>query len=158
MLRGQLRWAIAHGFAGRVRLLVDHGVDFREPFTDVGRLHRDGRTPVRMASAEGYRSIVDILVSAGAPRPSASPAEQLVAACLSADRSTIAELLRTNPDLLDDVRGWQPGLMVRAAGTGRPDVVEVVAETGFDPTRTVVSVRFSEVRLENGKYHRLVRG
>jgi ankyrin repeat protein len=132
-LRGQLVWAIKHGFVDRVGLLIDHGVDFLQPFTDVPRLHQDGRTPVQLASAEGHRDIVAQLVAAGAAQPNPSPAEQLVGACLAADRPTVKRLLNEHPGLLDEVRGWQPALMVRAAELGRPDVVAVVAETGFDP-------------------------
>jgi hypothetical protein len=132
-LRGQVVWAIKHGFVDRVRLLMEHGVDILEPFTDVPRLHRDGRTPVQLASAEGHRDIVDLLVAAGAPKPTPSAAEQLVGACLAADRTTVKRLLSGHPGLLDEVCAWQPGLMVRAAELSRPEVVEVVAATGFDP-------------------------
>ncbi len=129
MVRMQLSWAIKSGFAARVRLLIDHGVDIRRPFTDLGRTYRDRRSPVQTASAQGYREIVDLLVAAGAPRPSASPAQELVAAFLAADKLAVTRLRAENPGLLEDVR---PGLMVRAAATGNTEAVAIVAEAGIE--------------------------
>ena len=37
MLRVQLRWAVEHHQPARVRLLAEHGVDFRSPFGATGR-------------------------------------------------------------------------------------------------------------------------
>jgi hypothetical protein len=34
LVRGQLHWAITHGMAARVRLLVTHGADLTSPFDD----------------------------------------------------------------------------------------------------------------------------
>ena len=34
MVRGQLSWAVTHGMAERVRLLVEHGADIASPFED----------------------------------------------------------------------------------------------------------------------------
>ncbi len=60
MVRGELAWAITHGLADRVRLLVGHGVDLTAPFDD-------GVTVTSMAATTGHPELIDYLVEHGAP-------------------------------------------------------------------------------------------
>ena len=59
MLRGQLWWAIVHDMRDRVRLLVEHGVDFRTPYAAPGGRptalrNSDRLTPAELAKLSGY--------------------------------------------------------------------------------------------------------
>ncbi len=125
MLRGDLAWAITHGMAERVRLLVSHGVDVRTPF-------EDGATATSMAATTGHANLVDYLVAHGAPPLALDPAEAFVAAALAADRPRLDRLLRDHPDLAGRVRSDRPALITWAAACGRPEAVEILAGLGFD--------------------------
>ena len=60
--RGELRWALTHGMAERVRLLVERGVDIASPFDD-------GVTPAGRAATTGHPELARYLVERGAPAP-----------------------------------------------------------------------------------------
>ncbi|HEV2637674.1 MAG TPA: ankyrin repeat domain-containing protein [Actinocrinis sp.] len=124
MVRGQLRWAIAHGMADRVRLLAEHGADIREPF-------HDGVTPGQYAATTGHPELVGLLVSLGADAPQLDPADAFIAAALAADRTETARLRADRPDLVAAARAKRPGLVVWAAAHGRPGSVELLVEAGF---------------------------
>ncbi len=125
LVRGQLAWAITHGLAGRVRLLVSHGADVTGPVPR--RRHRDldGRhhRPPRPGRLPG-----------GPRRPAAGldPAEAFVAAALAADQPALDTLLRDHPGLAAQVRAAHPALITWAAACGRPAAAEVLAGLGFD--------------------------
>jgi Ankyrin repeats (many copies) len=125
MVRGQLGWAVGHGFTNRVRLLVDHGVDVRSP------IRRDGRTPIDVAVRGGHTAIVELLAEAGAGRPEISGVDALVAACLAADRATAARLAGES-GLLARTREERPALVVEAAEGRRVEALALLAELGFD--------------------------
>jgi ankyrin repeat protein len=124
MLRGELAWAITHGMADRVRLLVEHGVDVTAPL--------DGVTATSMAATTGHADLVDYLVAHGAPPPDLTPAEAFVAAALAADSGRLGRLLADHPGLAADVRAARPALITWAAAGGNPAAVEILAELGFD--------------------------
>lgn len=126
MLRGQLRWALAHGMVERVRLLADHGVDIREPFDD-------GSTPVQYAATSGHRELVALLVSLGAdaPDPDQCPVDSYITAALAADRAEAAGLQAAHPGVASAARAKRPGLVVWAAAQGKPGSVELLVEAGF---------------------------
>ena len=86
LLRGELAWAITHGLADRVRLLVSHGVDVAEPFDD-------GVTVTSMAATTGHPELIDYLVGHGAPALDLPPEDAFVAAALAVDRERIGRLL-----------------------------------------------------------------
>jgi hypothetical protein len=130
LLRRQLDWAAAHGFADRVRLLLRHGVDARTPLAD-------GRTPVEVAAAAGHAEVVEVLVASGVPRPVLRGIAVLVAAVLAGDRRRVTELLSADSGLRAAAVARHPTLMLRAAGTGRPEAVELAVELGFAPDATV---------------------
>ncbi|MFL6073649.1 MAG: ankyrin repeat domain-containing protein [Mycobacteriales bacterium] len=125
MLRGQLGWAIDHGYLDRVRLLARHGVDVRAPFPD-------GATPAERAQRNGHPDVVDALLAAGAAPPAPTPVDALVGAALRADRAAVDRLRAADPAVLAEARRQRPGLIVWAAGNGRTDAVALLAELGFD--------------------------
>jgi ankyrin repeat protein len=126
MVRGQLAWAITHGMAERVRLLVELGhPGLNAPFE---RSH----TATVMAATTGHADLVDYLVAHGAPALNLEPPEAFVAAALAADRTHVDSLLAGNPGLLDQVRTARPALVTWAAACGAIPAVELLVELGFD--------------------------
>jgi ankyrin repeat protein len=126
IVRGQLHWAVTHGMAERVRLLVERGVDIVSPFGG------DELTPAGRAATTGHPELVRYLVEQGAPAPDLRPEERFVAAALTADRATVADLSAAHPGLADAVREARPALIVWAAAQGQPGSVELLAGLGFD--------------------------
>jgi ankyrin repeat protein len=126
MVRGELAWAITHGFTERVTLLVSHGVvDLTAPLAN-------GATATSMAATTGHADLVDYLVAHGAPPLDLSPSDAFLAAALAADRSRVEGLLAEHPGLLAQMRQARPALVAWAAACGAPAAVEVLAELGFD--------------------------
>ncbi len=125
MVRGQLGWAIDHGFTARVRLLAEHGVDVRSPLGD-------GRTPVDAAARGGHTEIVELLVAHGARgRRDAGGVDAFVAACLAGDRTAAGRMSAAEPGLLERVRAARPALVAEAADGGRTGALALLAELGF---------------------------
>jgi len=125
MLRGELAWAITHGLADRVRLLVSHGVDVAAPFDD-------GVTVTSMAATTGHPELIDYLVGHGAPALDLPPEDAFVAAALAVDRERMGRLLAGQPGLAGQLRSARPALVTWAAACGSPAAVEFLAELGFD--------------------------
>jgi ankyrin repeat protein len=134
MLRVQLRWAVEHHQAARVRLLAEHGVDVRSPFRGAGPAwsHGDGRTPVELARLYGATEITEYLISQGAPPPAADAVLELIAAAFRADRCTLDRVRAEHPEAVREARRTRPGLMVWAATQGSAETVTLLAELGFD--------------------------
>ena len=124
MIRGELAWAITHGLADRVRLLVSHGVDLTAAL--------DGVTVTSMAATTGHPEMIGYLVEHGAPAPDLAPPDAFVAAALAADRERMGLLLADYPALADQLREERPALIAWAAACGSPAAVEFLAELGFD--------------------------
>ena len=117
MLAGQLGWAIDHGFADRVELLIANGVDVIAPLPD-------GRTPAEHAATAGYREIIADLRIAGAAVPD-SPELELIGALLAAD----TEKVEQHRTLLNAARSARPDLVHQVRD---PRAVAVLAAAGFD--------------------------
>jgi hypothetical protein len=134
MLRIQLRWAVEHHQSARVRLLAEHGVDFRSPFEGDGPAWSpgDGRTPVELALLNGDTEIADYLVAQGAPPPAPDPARELIAAAFQVDRSTLDLIRASHPYAVAEARRSRPGLIVWAATQASIETVTLLAELGFD--------------------------
>ena len=134
LLRVQLRWAIEHHQPARVRLLVEHGVDFRSPFEGDGPVWSpgDGRTPVDLALLTGGSEIADHLLAAGAPQPPEDPVRDLIAAVFRADRAAVERVREGRPDVVEGARLDRPGLVVWAAASASVETVELLVELGFD--------------------------
>jgi ankyrin repeat protein len=134
MLRIQLRWAVEHHQLARVRLLVEHGVDFRSPFEGDGPAWSpgDGRTAVELAQLHGETAIADYLLAQGAAPPAADAVNDLIGAAFRADRSTLDRILAQEPDAVRRARRSRPGLMVWAASRAPIETIALLAELGFD--------------------------
>jgi ankyrin repeat protein len=134
MLRTQLRWAVEHHQPGRVRLLVEHGVDFRSPFAGHGLAWApgDGRTPVELAELNGDTEITGYLIAQGATPPGPDPVRELIAAAFRADRSTLDRISADHPGAVAEARRTRPGLMVWAATQAPIETITLLAELGFD--------------------------
>jgi hypothetical protein len=135
MLRVQLRWAVEHHQPARVRLLVEHGVDFRSPFEGDGPAWSpgDGRTPIELARLHGDTEIADYLLAQGAAPPTPDPVNDLIAAAFRADWSTLDRIRAEHPDAVARARHSRPGLIVWAARRQAPiQTVALLAELGFD--------------------------
>jgi Ankyrin repeats (many copies) len=130
LLRNQLLWAIVHDQRARVRLLVDHDVDIRTPFSQPhdSSPWTDGRAPAEVALLNGNVDIAEELISRGATRPVLVGVDALVGALLADDRPA-AYRLRA---FADEARTRRPGLVVWATAQGRTDVVRLLVEFGFD--------------------------
>jgi ankyrin repeat protein len=131
MVRGQLAWAITHGMAERLRLLVARtGIDVAAPS---GLGQPPGQvTWTALAATTGHRDLVDDLVAHGAPPCVLAPADAFVAAALEADRGWLGELLVRDPGLLEEMRTARPALITWAAAIGSIPAVAFLVELGFD--------------------------
>lgn len=125
MVRGQLASAITHGLTRRVRLLVSHGADVTAPLAN-------GVALTSLAATTGHADLVDYLVTHGAPPPDLSPADDFIAAALTADRARVDQLLAAHAGLLAQVRAARPALVAWATACRDPAAVELLAELGFD--------------------------
>lgn len=131
MLRGQLAWAVIHGYTRRIVLLARHGVDLRAAL-DAGHLPmRTARTPLQLAVVAGRRQSAATLRELGVDDP-LDPATELIGALLDADADTAARIEAQHPGLLATVRQANPSLILRAAVIERPDAIEVLVDRGFD--------------------------
>ncbi len=121
-------WSAARrNFPGRVRLLVEHGVDVDVP----GR--RDGRTALETALLAGNAEIADYLRRHGASPAVLMPADAFTAACVSGRGEEARELLARHPGLLDELgHGGRVKLVHRAVEAGRLEGVRLLAELGFE--------------------------
>jgi hypothetical protein len=131
MLPIQLRWAVEHHQPARVRLLVEHGVDFRSPFTGDGPAWSpgDGRTPVELARLNGDNEIADYLLSQGAAPPGPDPVLDLIAAAFRVDRAAVESI---GAEAVAEARRSRPGLIVWATGKATAETVTLLVELGFD--------------------------
>jgi ankyrin repeat protein len=113
-----LTWSAFYGFPNRVRLLLASGVD---PDGRGGR-HPilKGATGLGLALLHGHTEIAEILREAGAAEPELDEGQRIEAAYMRGDPS--------GPP--------PPGLIVRAASNGRPDVVALLLEHGADVNET----------------------
>lgn len=121
LLRGQLTWAVLHGFDARVELLVRHGVS---PDTEVGATYGVPRQPAVVAAAEaGHPGTARLLRRLGAEgRPTS-----VVAAVLAGDPVDEAEV----PAAV----AARPGLVAWAAAQGDADAVRRAVALGWDVDR-----------------------
>jgi ankyrin repeat protein len=161
MLRTQLRWAIEHDQRERVRLLVEHGVDFHSPYTRTDGpawQPADGRTPAGLAQLHGRTELVEYLVSRGAAPPRLEPADEVIAAAFRADRAAVERLRAQCPAAVRQARQMCPGVMVWAAAQGRAETVALLAELGFDPNALGRGDTPVEQRWETALHHAAARG
>jgi hypothetical protein len=124
MVRDQLRWALLHQMADRVRLLAANGVDLASPFAD-------GRTPAEVAALNGDAALLAVLDELGAPAPGLEPVDAVIAAIMAGDRAEVERVAALDPGALARARAERPGLVVWAAASGRVSAVEAALDEGF---------------------------
>lgn len=125
-LQLNLEFAAARGFAERVRLLLEHGVDPRGSSRHPA-MH--GRTPYELAERAGNREITELLLAAGAEPVDIDPVERFVGACMRADG---AEVRRTRTDELVRAAQTHRAPLAEAARLGRADAIRLMLDVGFD--------------------------
>lgn len=143
MVTEQLRWAAAHNFVDRVRLLLDHGVDPN------GLGYHPGygsRTSHELATMAGNREIAQLLVASGAKISPLDDVDTLLAACMAGDGIAVRASTAADPLLPARAIERMPDAPVNATRTGRLDAVRLVLELGFGVDATAASSR-SETAL-----------
>jgi ankyrin repeat protein len=130
MTQDALKGAAGHGFAGRVQLLLEHGVDPAGLGTRHPVYH--GRSALEEAALHGHPEIVTMLEQAGA-RNELDDVEVFLCAATAGDRTRVEEMLRAEPDLGERARERRPEQLVRAAASDRLASVALLLELGFDP-------------------------
>ena len=112
MLDEQLMAAARSGFAGHVRLLLDHGAD---PEARGTRNHEyEIRTPREEAMLRGHRDCAELLRAAGATSGT-TPLYAFMEAATDGDRDRVQQLLARDPTLTDQAIAGHPDQLVRAA-------------------------------------------
>jgi len=106
---------------------VNRGADPRRP-------RGDGRTPYAIAALTGNEGVVEWLRSHGAATE-LSDVDRLVAACSAGDRATARSLLKSHPELRQQLREEHHAAFLNAAERGDTRVLETMLECGFDPNR-----------------------
>jgi ankyrin repeat protein len=122
LVHGQLSWAVVHGQADRVALLLAHGADAGRPFLD-------GRSPAATAAVNGNTDVLALLRAAGAPEPELDPVDRFVAAAMAGDAAAVEA---TPAGVLDTARRERAGLVVWAAARLRYGTVRLLVSHGFD--------------------------
>ena len=122
LLERELCRAAANGDAGEVKLLLAHGARGDEGF--------EGKTAWRHAMERGHAPIARLLEEAGVRGAELSEVERFTSLCLAGDEAGARGMLGSAPEL----RARAPRSMVlKAAGTGRREAVQVALDLGFDP-------------------------
>ena len=124
MLHDQLLFAAEYGFEERIELLVEHGVDVSR--RGVGHPIMQGRSVYEIAVLHGHTDIAEYLAARGADRSLIRPVDELIGACLRADRAEVDRLLTAEPALLRQALVERSDIVTRAAETGRLDAVEML--------------------------------
>jgi ketosteroid isomerase-like protein len=129
MVEDLLMAAAHHGLTGRVRKLLDRGVN---P-DGLGSGHRvyQGRSPVQEAALSGHADVVSVLVGAGASWEH-DQVDALLAAAMAGDRVVVERLLAADRTLRERALERRPDLLVTAAEQGRHAAVQLLIELGFD--------------------------
>jgi hypothetical protein len=131
LVRGELSYAAEMNLVDRVRLILRHVTDIDLDATHDGPAPR--HTVHDLAVIAGNTEIADLLAAAGATAHQLGPAEQLVAACMRADRTTVERMLAADPGLVEreaELIAWLRPLD-QAAFLDRPDTIVLGASAGF---------------------------
>ena len=93
---------------------------------------RYGLTPYEAAVRRGNREVAELLAAGGATVPALDPVEELLAACMAADRATVERMLADQPILKRDAITRRPEAILHATELRRPEAIRLLAEVGFD--------------------------
>jgi ankyrin repeat protein len=148
MLAEQLCWAALHGFADRVKLLVEHGVDVDAPSP------RDDRTAYEQAVLNGHPAIAEYLAQHGAARIELGRDDRFALACIAGRRDEVQTILAEDPALLDRL-GYERRLVLlhRAVEARRPEGVKLLVDLGAD-----VNGMIANGSLDRGALHNAAGG
>jgi ankyrin repeat protein len=143
MLAEQLCWAALYGFADRVKLLVEHGVDVNVPSP------RDGRTAYEQAVLRGHPEIAEYLVQRGAMPITIGRDDRFALACIAGRREEMQIMLAEDPTLLERL-GYEGRVAVlhRAVEERQRDGVKLLVELGAD-----VNGMIANTALDRGALH-----
>jgi hypothetical protein len=130
MLEDQLLFAAANGYAGRIELLLRHGVDPAGAGTGHPALR--GKSAIELAIENGSAAIVSPLRAAGVQEPVLDPADELLASLVRGDRPAVEALLAVSPELSEQARLRDPAKLLIAVKHDRVDAVRLLVEHGFD--------------------------
>ncbi|HEY7174049.1 MAG TPA: ankyrin repeat domain-containing protein, partial [Micromonosporaceae bacterium] len=106
-----------------IRLLLDHGADPNESGPD-------GRSPYRLADADGRDDVTALLLAYGG-RDDSTPVDRFLAACRRADRAAATRLLAEHPRLVDELGRDDRAAIVTAARHGESDAVRLMLDLGL---------------------------
>jgi hypothetical protein len=126
LLRGQLAWAVTHGFTHRVALLADHGVDLTARLDGYGVRRQ---TAYEAARTSGQLDVVRLLAERGVAGTPLPPDEEVLASVLAGDRAAVDQL---GPDALAKALARRPGLVVWATVRGDAAAVRLAVELGWE--------------------------
>jgi ankyrin repeat protein len=144
MLVQQLCWAAAHGFAGRVTLLVERGVDVNATSP------RTGRTAYQEAFRAGHHRIAEYLLEHGAEKVEPDALETFALACVAGRRDEVRARLAADPTLLERLgeRG-RVELLHRASDAKGFEGVRLIVELGVNINGMVPGTAFDRAVLHN---------
>jgi hypothetical protein len=129
MVDEQLMAAARSGFAGHVRLLLDHGAD---PEARGTRNHADeARTPREEAMLRGHRECAELLRAAGASS-GGTPLDAFLEAATAGDRDEVDRLLAADSTLTDQAKDEYPDQLVRAVQLNNVEGAALLIDLGFD--------------------------
>jgi hypothetical protein len=144
MLEDLLMAAAHHGLAGRVRRLLDRGVD------PDGRGSRHpaygGRSPVQEAALWGQPAVVDLLTAAGAAAER-DDVDTLLMLATAGDRAAVGRLLAADPGLRERAIERRPDQLVRAAERDSVEAVALLIELGFDVNAVIRTAPLHEAAM-----------
>jgi hypothetical protein len=129
LVHEQVCLAAIHGRLERVKLLVEHGGEFKT--ADKGGRTK-GLTPLAVAIKGGNRGVAEYLISKGASAPGLSELELFCGACLAGDEAQARGMLAKDPGLLEKLGHGRGVLMERAAGFNKLEGVKLMAKLGFE--------------------------
>ena len=144
MLAEQLCWAALHGFADRVTLLVEHGVDVNTPSP------RDGRTAYEQALLNGHPAIAEHLARRGAARIELGSDDRFALASVAGRRKEVQLMLTEDPALFDRL-GYEgrTALLHRAVEAGQRDGVTLLVELGAEVNGMIANSGLDRAALHN---------
>jgi len=150
MLRG-MRWMLEHGadpnvtsYAHRetplhtlargghsaetLEVLIAHGAD-------VNARRADGKTPYVLALRAGATVSAATLLAHGATTEGATPADELLSACMAADESAARAVLAAHPHLIEQLTAEDRQAFGDAAAADRVESLRLMAGLGFPVDR-----------------------
>lgn len=120
-----LRW----GFAGRARLLIEHGVDINTPDDNSYPTFTEGFTPYQSALMRGLPEIAELIKAKGGDAGPLPERAQFYAACMVGDEES-AQRLKVKQ--MGHRQETEAELLREAAGNGQIMAVQTMITLGFE--------------------------